>query len=79
MRKLTAILFAGLLAATPVLTTAAQAQTITQTQGPQDGFGFNGPGFYLVGGIALIGLTLGIIALLDENHHHQHHQFPVSP
>lgn len=77
MRKLSAILFAGLLAATPVLTTAAEAQTVTQYQGPQNDW--NNPGFYVIGGIALIGVALSIFALTENNNHHHHHQFPVSP
>lgn len=79
MRKLFAVALGGLLAATPVLTTATHAQTITQIQQTQQGFGFNDPAFYVVGGIALIGLTVGIIALTEDHHHHHHHQPPVSP
>lgn len=77
MRKLAAVLCAGILAATPLVTSAAQAQTITQTQ--QANSDLYTPGFYIVGGIALVGVALGILALVEEPSHHHHHQQPVSP
>ena len=80
MRKPAAIGFASLLAATPVLIPVAQAQTVTtttETEHREFAFYYS-PGFYIVGGIALIGVTLGVLALTEEHHHH-HHQAPVSP
>jgi hypothetical protein len=77
MRRLSAVLIAGLLAATPVMTTVAEAQTINQYQDSQHSW--NDPGFYVIGGIALVAVALGIFALTEDHHHHHHHQAPISP
>ncbi len=74
MHNFSAILFAGLLAAAAVMTTAAKAQTITQTQTSSDDW-FDSPGFYVAGGAALIGIVFGILVVTET--HHQ--QIPVSP
>jgi hypothetical protein len=74
MRNFLAILLAGLLATASVMTTAAEAQTIRQPQTFSDDW-FDSPGLYIVGGIASVGIALGIL-VLTENHHHPR---PVSP
>lgn len=75
MRTLFAILTASLLAITPVLAEAQPAQTSDQSCDGRDQNGQRSddlcsPFLWIVGGVILVGATVGIVAATTGGHHH---------